>query len=75
MTKGLFALIESLGDTGCMYPIDIPHLARRGTLGSRVSDPTVRSRPRQRRFKRTRAAVLATTQRAGLGRRPRVCAG
>lgn len=35
-----------------MYPIDVEHLIRRETIGSRANDPTLRDRPR--RFARLR---------------------
>jgi len=44
MTKGLFALIALSGHIRPMYAIDVHHLVRRGTLGSRVDDPTLPDR-------------------------------
>jgi hypothetical protein len=41
-----------------MYPVDIQTLARKGTLGSRVSDPTLPDRPS--RLARLRTALTRT---------------
>ena len=40
-------LILRPGTLEGMYPIDVPQLVRRGTLGSRADDPTLPSRPRR----------------------------
>jgi len=58
-----------------MYPIDIPHLIRRGTLGSHALDPTFPCAPPRRlgthwvlaagrRATRGRAAAAATRETA-----------
>jgi len=43
-----------------MYPVDVTTLVRRGTLGSRAADPTLRDRPsRLRRLARALARAGA----------------
>jgi len=45
-----------------MYPIDVPYLIRRGTLGSHALDPTLPYRqPRRLRTQRVLAAVRRAT--------------
>ena len=41
-----------------MYPIDVNHLVRKGTLGSRAGDPTLEDRPS--RLGRLKSALTRT---------------